>query len=133
MDESNNTQVDPADYIEKIKEDLANSFKDVDINNPTELLDYLQKNYVREVPDLDSPKKLISCPHEIIFDIKATVMEENEKGEVVGCKEICRKDYHIPVPPKKDYNLYMESFFEYLEKCITSSIKHSEEKVEDVK
>lgn len=133
MDDSNSVETDQTDYIEKVKQDFANSFGDADVTNPTELLDYLQKNYNNEVPDLDRPKKLISCPHEIIFDIKATVMEENEKGEIVGCKEICRKDYHIPVPPKKDYNLYMESFFEHLEKCIISSAKHSEEKTGDVK
>jgi hypothetical protein len=132
MQDSTNNEIPPDVDIEKIRENIIDSLKDVDVNNPTELLDYLQKNYVNSVPDLEKPQKLIDCPYEIIFDIKATVMEENEKGEIVGCKEICKKDYHIPVPPKKDYNIYMQSFFEHLEKCIISSAKHSTEQTKDI-
>jgi hypothetical protein len=70
---------------------------------------------------LDSPEKLISCRHEIIFDIIANVLEENDLGETVGTKEICVKKYHIPVPSNKDYNEYMQVFFSYLEKNITNA------------
>jgi len=70
---------------------------------------------------LESTEKLISCRHEIIFDITANVLEENDLGEPVGTKEICVKKYHIPVPSNKDYNEYMQVFFSYLEKNITNA------------
>jgi hypothetical protein len=72
--------------------------------------------------------KLISCRHEIIFNINANVLEENELGETVGSKAICTKNYHIPVPSDKDYNEYMDSFFSFLENCISqAAIKSNEE------
>lgn len=129
--EQNETKNITQEEIDRIKTEIEQSFKDIDINSPEELIKYLQNNYNLDIPDLERPKKLIECPHEIIFDVKATVLEENEKGEIVGCKEICRKDYHIPVPPTADYNYYMESFFQYLENCITSSAKHAANKTED--
>ena len=59
-------------------------------------------------------KKLIECPHEIIFKVTANVLEENKDGQLVSSKEICTKDYHIPVPADKDYKEYMNIFFEFL-------------------
>ena len=70
---------------------------------------------------LESTEKLISCRHEIVFDITANVLEENDVGETVGTKEICVKKYHIPVPSNKDYNEYMKAFFSYLEKQMTDA------------
>jgi len=119
------------EQIKKLTEDIAKSFKDVDVNNPEELMEYLQKNYAPDIPDLDRPKKMISCPHEIVFTVRALVLEENEKGETMGCKEVCQKNYHIPVPSTKDYNAYMECFFKYLENCITSSAKRATEDTEN--
>jgi hypothetical protein len=66
-------------------------------------------------------KKLIDCPHEIIFKVTANVLEENKEGQLVSSKEICTKDYHIPVPADKDYKEYMNIFFDFLENGLASS------------
>lgn len=81
--------------------------------------------------------KLLDCAHEIVFTINAHVLTQNEKGELTGTKEICVKNYHIPVPIDKDYNHYMKTFFEYLEKKIIETIqdtnKDSKNKEEEEK
>jgi hypothetical protein len=69
----------------------------------------------------DSESKIIACPHEIVFTITAKVLEENQKGELISNKEIYTKNYHIPVPIDQDYNMFMETFFRFLEECLSTS------------
>jgi hypothetical protein len=89
--------------------------------------------------ELDNPadefktKKLIDCPHEIIFTITAQTLSQNDKGEIIESKDICVKNYHIPVPIDKDYHNYMEVFFDYLEKKILESVSDSNETAQDNK
>lgn len=78
-------------------------------------------------------EKVISCPHEIVFTINANVLTENEKGELTGTKEICVKNYHIPVPIDKDYKEYMSVFFKYVEDQIVNCINKTEETMEQKK
>ena len=78
-----------------------------------------------ELVDYNTTKKLTNSPHEIVFDITASVFEENLKGELVGTKEICTKKFHIPVPIDKDYEIFMTTFFNHLEKCILTSTQVS--------
>mgnify|MGYP006286865319 CR=1 FL=1 len=73
----------------------------------------------------DEQHKLIRCPHEIIFNITANVLMENDKGEKTGSREICNKNYHIPVPIDRDYKEYMNAFFEHLEKALGESVKYA--------
>lgn len=113
------------EQINEYKQKIIDAFRDVDANNPEELLKYLQANYGNEIPHLDRPEKLTICPHEIVFSVMASVMEENEKGETIGCKEVCQKNYHIPIPPQNDYNIYMEAFFEHISECIQQSSKYA--------
>jgi hypothetical protein len=80
--------------------------------------------YKDSVPD-DTPQKKIDCPHELLFTISATAMEQNDKGEAVSTREICTKNYHIPVPIDKDYNKFMTTFFEYLEAKLLESVNHA--------
>ncbi len=115
---------------EKYKEQLRDYFSQLTADNPNLLLDYLESQYLNDVPAIERPDKLIICPHEIVFTVIANVLEENEKGELIGSKEICQKNYHIPVPPKHDYNTYMQAFFSHLEECIKSSAKHATKKSE---
>jgi len=75
----------------------------------------------QELIDYNSTTKLTNSPHEIVFDITASVFEENSKGELVGTKEICTKKFHIPVPIDKEYELFMKTFFTHLEQCILAS------------
>lgn len=75
-------------------------------------------------------KKVVSCPHEIVFTINANVLTENEKGELTGTKEICVKNYHIPVPIDKDYKEYMSVFFKYIEDQIINCINKTDKTME---
>jgi hypothetical protein len=125
-----NTEKQPEiteEQIKQIQQAIESSFNDVNINNPEELIKFLQDNYVGAAPAVDDPVKLLSCAHEIIFSITANVMEENEHGETTRCVEVCNKNYHIPVPPLKDYNVYMDTFFKFLENCIASAANHTKD------
>lgn len=81
----------------------------------------------QELSDYYSDIKLTNSPHEIVFDITASVFEENLKGELIGTKEICTKKFHIPVPVDKEYQLFMTTFFTHLEKCILTSTQIAHE------
>ena len=113
--------------------DHIESFKKL-VDSPDILESIL--DYTKE---LDNPadefktKKLIACPHEIIFTITAQTLSQNDKGEIIESKDICVKNYHIPVPIDKDYHNYMEVFFDYLEKKILESVSDSNETAQDNK
>jgi hypothetical protein len=109
---------------EESNNDLLERFKEL-LNDDKEFNTFKNKKYEDLMLE---PKKLISCQHEIIFNVTANVMEENEKGETVRTKEICSKNYHIPVPPDQDYNLYMKTFFSFLEECLANSANNASEK-----
>lgn len=66
-------------------------------------------------------EKLLDCRHEIVITVTAKVLEQDETGNPVGMKEICKQNYHIPVPQNKHYHEYMAGFFEHLQKCIMTS------------
>ena len=86
------------------------------------------KPQYQELADLASgPQKVATTPHEIVFDITATVLSENEKGEAVGTKEIMTKKFHIPVPIDKEYNKFMGVFFGHLEEALLESTKKAYE------
>jgi hypothetical protein len=76
-------------------------------------------------------EKLIECRHEIVISVLANVMEEDDTGQTVGSKEICKKNYHIPVPPNKDYQEYLSGFFNFLEGCMSSSVEQVEQTVKE--
>jgi hypothetical protein len=74
-----------------------------------------------------SSDKLIECKHEIVVQVVAKILEEDNLGTTIGAKEICQKNYHIPVPANRDYNEYTKGFFEFLENCMSTSINNLEE------
>lgn len=82
---------------------------------------------------LDGNAKKISCPYEIIFNITASVMNEDSEGNDIGCQEMMVKNYHIPVKEGADHNQFIEAFFGFLEKCLASSAKHAYEKETQIK
>jgi hypothetical protein len=105
-------------------------------NNLNFLSDAVYKNFeqlahaqYQSIVDHSTQHKLTDAPHEIIIDVTATVMEENNKGEIVGTKEVCTKTYHIPVPITQSYELYMSTFFEHLQKCLETSTQTANTKV----
>jgi len=76
-------------------------------------------------------EKLIDCRHEIIITVNARVVEQDESGNPIGTKEICKQNYHIPVPAKKDYHVYMSGFFTKLQQCIMTSDKEATNEAKD--
>ncbi len=73
----------------------------------------------------ENNKKLIKCSHEIVFSVNASVLMENEKGELIDTKEVCSKNFHIPVPINKDYEIFMKTFFDHIENCLITSTQES--------
>lgn len=69
----------------------------------------------------DEPEKLSNSTHEIVFNITANILEENQKGEKVRSKKICTKYYHIPVPIDGDSDIFMKTFFNFLEEALASA------------
>lgn len=82
----------------------------------------------QELADLTSDtQKVATTPSEIVFDITAKVLSENEKGETVNTKEIMTKKFHIPVPIDKDHNKFMNVFFKHIEEALLDSTKKAYE------
>lgn len=77
-------------------------------------------------------EKLLECRHEIIITVTAKVLEQDETGNPVGMTEICKQNYHIPVPQNKHYHEYMAGFFERLQTCIMTSDKAATETAPEV-
>jgi hypothetical protein len=124
MDINNDTNI-LKDQVENFKE-LTQSSQKID-----EILEYKRQF---EDPTADEKiEKLIDCPHEIIFTINAKVLAQNEKGELIDTREICIKNYHIPVPIDKDYKNYMGIFFKYLEDQIIDAVDYSNQNSQDKK
>lgn len=106
---------------EKLLEQNIEKFKSL---TPDEIENLMHIRQREEHPiNNDKLDKLIDCAHEIVFSISAHVLDQNEKGELTGSRELCIKNYHIPVPIDKDYNNYMKTFFNYLEERILQTIK----------
>ena len=76
---------------------------------------------------LDGNAKKIKCSHEIVFNISASVMQEDKDGKDIGCEELMIKYYHIPVKEGEDYKQFLNAFFGFLEKCLASSAKNAYE------
>ena len=70
-----------------------------------------------------SPKKLIDCPHEVIFSVEANIMKQNEKREHVGSVMIHKRNFHIPVPIGKNPEEYMEVFLKHFEQALVNTAK----------
>lgn len=71
--------------------------------------------------------KLIDCRHEILIKVTAHTIEQDAIGNTVGTKEVCQKNYHIPVPENKDHNIYLSGFFDFLEGCMGKSAESQTE------
>lgn len=75
----------------------------------------------------EGQNKKIQCAHEIVFNISARVLSEDENGNDNECKEILTRNYHIPVKDKAEYKQFIDAFFQYLENCLSQSAKHAYE------
>lgn len=84
------------------------------------LFNGINHNPIDEEMVLNS-NKLIICKHEIVIRVEASVMEEDDNGELLGTKEICKNTYRIPVPSDKDYHVFMKAFFDHLQQSMAQS------------
>lgn len=112
-----------------IKDTSVNSNDQPQINQET--IDFLRNfdkfhNFEQNLSE--EPEKLSNVPHEIVFNITANALEENNKGEKVRSKKICTKYYHIPVPLGADYNVFMDAFFKFLEESLASAASKTYDK-----
>jgi hypothetical protein len=73
----------------------------------------------------EGQNKKISCPHELVFNITAHLMKENEHGKDMSCEQVCGKNFHIPVKDGADPTMFMNTFFKFLENCLAESAKFS--------
>jgi hypothetical protein len=129
-DQSNEEDIDTT----KLDPELLKMFENIDNIDLDKVKTLYNQDIDQSIYGYDEPnktKKLIQSPHEIIFTITAKVIEENLKGEISGEKEICIKNYHIPVPIDKNYKNYMQTFFGYLEENILSGIEHANQESEE--
>lgn len=83
------------------------------------IIDQIEQNKSQNI--VDEYQKLTDAPMEIIFNITANAVEQNDKAENIGSKQICTKYYHIPVPSGSDYNVFMSTFFDFLENNLASA------------
>ena len=78
----------------------------------------------RENPDINHAEKLTASDKEIVFDIKAFVFSNNEKGEVTQTEKLVQNKYHIPVPFGANEDEYLSMYFHHVESCLISSTQY---------
>lgn len=99
----------------------------MDINYP-EISDQDMQSIIDQIEDIkhrqnisNETHKLSDAPAEIVFNITANVVEQNEQEENIRSKQICTKYYHIPIPSGADHNIFMNTFFNFLENNLASA------------
>jgi hypothetical protein len=110
--DSNNTDPPDREFLEKLLHGVEHQYGSSDLHRQ------IQINH----------QKLIDCRHEIIMSLTGFVYQQDDEGKDVAAVEICKKNFHIPVPANQDYNEYIKGFFSFLENCISQSATASEDK-----
>jgi hypothetical protein len=100
--------------------------------NIHDALDGVLKQYSLSNEISQEYEKLLECRHEIVITLTAKVLEQDDTGDTTGVKEICKQNYHIPVPQNKNYHEYMAGFFDRLQKCIMVSDQSATESASEV-
>lgn len=101
---------------------MASKYDDIDNDSPLDLS--------RKHPEVIEPVHITDSPHEIRVSLTIEVSEIDDKGYLKDTKELMKKNYHIPVPSKKDYSIYVNSFISNLESKMTDSCRESMPKQE---
>jgi len=73
-------------------------------------------------------QKKIDCTHELIFNITANILKQNDDGIDISSEGLCAKNYHIPIKDGMDYKPFLDAFFLFLENCLANSAEHAFEK-----
>jgi len=100
--------------IDNIKEDNDKNFANFDMSY--------------QYSDIfEGKQKKIDCTYELIFNITAHLMKQNDNGEDMSAEQVCAKNYHIPVKEGSDTKIFMDTFFKFLENCLANSAKNAYE------
>jgi hypothetical protein len=110
--EQNNQDPPDREFLEKMLAGVAQQYGSSDLHRQIQI----------------NNQKLIDCRHEIVMSLTAFVYQQDDEGKDIAAAEICRKNFHIPVPANHDYHDYMKSFFGFLENCISESATSSDNK-----
>lgn len=70
-------------------------------------------------------QKKIDCMYELVFNITAHMMKQDDDGKDMSCEQVCGKNYHIPVKEGSDPTIFMNTFFQFLEGCLSQSAKQA--------
>jgi len=95
-------------------------------------LDSVLKQYSLANEISQEYEKLLECRHEIVITVTAKVLEQDDTGNTTGVNEICKQNYHVPVPQNKHYHEYMAGFFDRLQKCIMMSDKEATDSASEI-
>lgn len=109
--------------IEKIEKRIAASLKDISDKRYDHITADTPIDFSGKHPDIIPPSHISSHPHEIRVSLSVEISSIDEKGYLDEVKELIKKNYHIPVPPEKDYMEYAEKFISNFEDKLTKSCR----------
>lgn len=99
----------------KTQELLDNKYADIDNDEPLDL--------GHQHPDIIAPQYATDAPHEIKFEVVATVSSIDDKGYIKEVKQMLGQNYFIPVLAGEDYKTYVDKFFEVFKTKLTETCK----------
>lgn len=109
--------------LEKIEEKIANKTQEL-LNNKYANIDNDEPlDLGHQHHDIISPRYATDAPHEIKFEVVATVSSIDDKGYIKDVKEMLSQNYFIPVLAGEDYTIYVNKFFEMFKNKLTETCK----------
>lgn len=109
--------------LEKIEARIAETLKEVSNKKYDHLENDNPIDFSDKHPDIIPPTHITAYPHEIRVSMVIEISSVNGKGYLEELKELVKKNYHIPVPPDKDYMEYAEKFIKNFESKLTKSCR----------
>jgi hypothetical protein len=106
MSEENILTEEELQILEKLQKKLLG------ILDTTNKKDYEDALAFDSKEELVHPPKITDAPKEIIFVVKVIVTETNADHLPEKTIEVLEQNYHIPVPPGKSYDMYIDKFFD---------------------
>lgn len=102
---------------DKVNSIVSSKYDDIDNDAPLDLS--------KQHPEIIEPIHITNSPHEIRVSLSIEVSEVDDKGYLKETKELMKKNYHIPVPAKQDYSIYVNKFVTNLENKMADSCRES--------
>ena len=91
---------------DKVNSIVSSKYDDIDNDAPLDLS--------KQHPEIIEPIHITNSPHEIRVSLSIEVSEVDDKGY-----------YHLPVPAKQDYSIYVNKFVTNLENKMADSCRES--------